>query len=69
MVEEELSNEIKKIKTTKSIKIFETEETEGMDKMIKLTNGKILLVSNEKTVKVLNPQNDFHEDFTGKINN
>ena len=69
MVEEELSNEIKKIKTTKSTKIFETEETEGMDKMIKLTNGKILLVSNEKTVKVLNPQNDFHEDFTGKINN
>ena len=66
MVEEELSNEIKKIKTTKSIKIF---ETEGMDKMIKLTNGKIILVSNEKTVKVLNPQNDFHEDFTGKINN
>ena len=65
MVENILQQELDQITSTKIIKVFENE----IKKMIKLTDGKILLVSEDKTVKVLNPQSDYHEDFTGKINN
>ena len=65
MVENTLEKELEQITSIKFIKVFQNQ----IQKMIKLTDGKILLISEDKTVKLLNPQSDYHEDFTGKINN
>ena len=65
MVENTLEKELEQITSIKFIKVFQNQ----IQKMIKLTDGKILLISEDKTVKVLKPQSDYHEDFTGKINN
>ena len=63
MVENTLEQELNQITSIKSIKVFDN----AIQQMVKLTDGKILLVSDSRIVKVLNPQNDYHEDFTGQL--
>ena len=63
MVENTLEQELAQITSIKSIKVFDN----AIQQMVKLTDGKILLVSDSRIVKVLNPQNDYHEDFTGQL--
>lgn len=63
MVEKQIEKELEQITSIKSITVFQNE----IQQMVKLTDGKILLVSDSRIVKVLDPKSDYHEDFTGEL--
>ena len=63
MVENPIEKELEQITSIKSINVFHN----AIQQMVKLTDGKILLVSDSRIVKVLDPKSDYHEDFTGEL--
>ena len=61
-----LKEELENIKITQSIDAFENGNT--IQGMIKLTDGKILVNSKDKTLKIFDPINNYNCEFTSKLN-
>lgn len=65
---EGLAKELEQIKITKCVKIFD-DENNRINAIAKLNDDRIILISKDHTVKIVDPLNNFNYDFTGKLEN